>query len=224
MKLTASQIAQIEETLALNQVVFEDIKLELTDHIASDIEVVLSQEEIPFEEAMVIVFEKWSPQLRPSTSFWTPNNMKLPKIVLNKYKVEYKKQFIKGSLIAFFIAFSWAYLSKMIHDERVFEYLKLMLQIIFILEFILIFISKLVIWKSKTTTFNSFFFQKQTAIPLLLFILFLAMGLMPMQFVFPDFKIAIGHNFLIVCYFIWPLRPLKLAFQHFKYMLKLKQI
>ena len=100
MKLTESQIAQIEETLTLNQVVFEDIKLELTDHIASEIEAVLTENEISFNEALVIVFEKWSPQLKPSTSFWTPNNLRLPRILLNKYIVEYKKQFVTGSIIA----------------------------------------------------------------------------------------------------------------------------
>lgn len=222
MKLTSSQIAQIEETLVLNQVVFEDIKLELTDHIASEIEAVLTENEVSFNEALVIVFEKWSPQLKPSTSFWTPNNMKLPRIVLNKYKVEYKKQFVTGSIIALVVAISWAYLAKMIPNETFFGYLRTAFQAIFIIEFTAISISKYLIWKSKTTTFNSFFFQKQTAIPLLFFLLFLSIGLMPMRFVFPDFKIAIGQNFMIICYIIWPIRPLHLALQHFRYMTKLK--
>ncbi len=38
MKLTTEQIAKIEETLVLNGVVYEDIKIELTDQIASEIE------------------------------------------------------------------------------------------------------------------------------------------------------------------------------------------
>lgn len=224
MKLTKQQIAQIEETLVLNQVIFEDIKLELTDHIASEIEVVLVEKECSFEEALVTVFEKWSPDLKPSTSFWTPNNMKLPRIVLKKYKDEYKNQFVWGSLIAFFMAFLGAYAAKTTNNEKVFEYLRITIQTIFIIEFILISISKLMIWKSKATTFKSYFFQKQTTIPFLLFILFLAIGLIPIGLAFTDFKIAIGYNFMIVCYSIWPIRPLHLALQHFRYMSKLKQV
>ncbi len=39
MKLTTEQITQIEETLVLNGLIYDDIKLEITDHIASEIEV-----------------------------------------------------------------------------------------------------------------------------------------------------------------------------------------
>jgi hypothetical protein len=38
MKLTNQQIETIEETLVLNGVVYDDIKLELVDHIATEIE------------------------------------------------------------------------------------------------------------------------------------------------------------------------------------------
>jgi hypothetical protein len=38
MKLTNQQIETIEETLVLNGVVYDDIKLELIDHIATEIE------------------------------------------------------------------------------------------------------------------------------------------------------------------------------------------
>jgi len=48
MKLTTEQIATIEETLVLNGVVYDDIKFELLDHIASEIESECSNEEKPF--------------------------------------------------------------------------------------------------------------------------------------------------------------------------------
>jgi hypothetical protein len=38
MKLTKEQIAKIEETLVLNGLVYDDIKLELIDHIALALE------------------------------------------------------------------------------------------------------------------------------------------------------------------------------------------
>jgi hypothetical protein len=41
MKLTNQQITTIEQTLVLNGVVYDDIKLELLDHIATEIESIM---------------------------------------------------------------------------------------------------------------------------------------------------------------------------------------
>jgi hypothetical protein len=68
MKLTAEQIAQIEETLILNGLIYEDIKLEITDHIASEIEEKISKEKSSFEIVFKEVLEKWKPELQPSFS------------------------------------------------------------------------------------------------------------------------------------------------------------
>ena len=43
MKLTNQQIALIDETLVLNGLIYDDIKLEIMDHIASEIEVLKTQ-------------------------------------------------------------------------------------------------------------------------------------------------------------------------------------
>ena len=59
MKLTAEQIKKIEETLVLNGIQYEDIKLELTDHIASEIEEKTSIQGVSFEIAFHEVFENW---------------------------------------------------------------------------------------------------------------------------------------------------------------------
>jgi hypothetical protein len=58
MKLTNQQITTIEETLVLNGVVYDDIKLELVDHIATEIEseIVVRNLEVVLKE----VFEKWN--------------------------------------------------------------------------------------------------------------------------------------------------------------------
>jgi hypothetical protein len=223
MKLTASQIAQIEETLALNQVVFEDIKLELTDHIASDIEVVLSQEEIPFEEAMVIVFEKWSPQLRPSTSFWTPNNLRLPRILLNKYIVEYKKQFVTGSIIALVAAILLTLVTQSSHNNFFLERLTVTLQTVYCVEIILIISSKFVVWKSKIHTFNSFVFQKQTSILFLICTLIVPVVLVPNLLSEPlDFKLSLARFFMFLTYIVWFIMHLRLAINHFKFVQSIK--
>ena len=67
MKLTNQQITIIEETLVLNGVVYDDIKIELIDHIASEMEAETINEAKPFEIILKEVFEKWKPQLRPTS-------------------------------------------------------------------------------------------------------------------------------------------------------------
>jgi hypothetical protein len=52
MKLTNQQIETIEETLVLNGVVYDDIKLELVDHIATEIESEASIESKLFETVL----------------------------------------------------------------------------------------------------------------------------------------------------------------------------
>ncbi|MFB0909668.1 MAG: hypothetical protein QMA99_01700 [Flavobacterium sp.] len=71
MKLTNQQITTIEETLVLNGVVYDDIKLELLDHIATEIEVLIEGNSLSFEENVQMVFKRWEPQLKPSNSFLT---------------------------------------------------------------------------------------------------------------------------------------------------------
>ncbi|MFD0777676.1 hypothetical protein ACFQZF_03215 [Flavobacterium myungsuense] len=72
MKLSQEQIAKIDEKLTLKGLVYEDIKLELLDHIASDTENVMTDKEIAFEIAFKDVFRKWKPQLQPFKSwFWS---------------------------------------------------------------------------------------------------------------------------------------------------------
>ena len=48
MKLTTEQIDHIEQTLVKNGLDFEDLKLELIDHIASEIEMTMTSDEMSF--------------------------------------------------------------------------------------------------------------------------------------------------------------------------------
>ena len=68
MKLTNHQLMIIEETLVLNGVVYDDIKLELIDHIASEIEEKLNDKKSSFEVVFNEVLQKWKPELQPSFS------------------------------------------------------------------------------------------------------------------------------------------------------------
>ena len=219
MKLTASQIAKIEETLALNQVIFEDIKLELTDHIASEIEVVLIEKECSFEEALVTVFEKWSPELKPSRSFWT--NLLLPKFVLNKYEMESRNQnliTITGACLGTFLLISCTYKST---NQFVIESIKYFFQTLFALELSVVLYFKIRIKKSKKATFYSMLYQNQTT-SILAFLILLTIGIWSVRLGTESLYRQIITNFIVFCYLLLPLLKFKFALRHFKIVQKLK--
>jgi hypothetical protein len=221
MILTPSQIATIEKTLVLNEVIYEDIKLELTDHIATEIEVVLVEKECSFEEALKIVFEKWSPELIPSTSFWTPNNMKLPRIVLNKYVAESKRQFLVLSIGACLGSFILVFFANKINNQNGIEYIKYTFQFFFGIELLLTLYCKLKIKKFKKVTFYSMVYQKQTSF-VVVFIFLLTIGFWSVRLGNENIYRQLISNFFVITYFILPLWNFQLALRHFKFIHKLK--
>ncbi|OYX80801.1 MAG: hypothetical protein B7Y83_18035 [Flavobacteriales bacterium 32-34-25] len=89
MKLTNEQIAIIDQTLMDKGVVYEEIKLELLDHIVTDIE--LETEESNFDVAFSKAMLKWKRELEeinPLGKFVTPRIVKekFSKITTNHYK------------------------------------------------------------------------------------------------------------------------------------------
>ena len=100
MRLSKEQIAQIDATLVENKVVYDDIKLELTDHIASDIEEIMSNEEVPFEVAFKEAFEKWRLQLKPTKSWWLGDKISGPKIFVEEWVKRSKKELLYSVLIS----------------------------------------------------------------------------------------------------------------------------
>ncbi|MDG2433105.1 hypothetical protein [Flavobacterium sp.] len=84
MQLTTEQIDLIEKTLVLNGLIYDDLKLEVIDHIATEIEVLLNKNNTSFDEALVAVFTDWQEQLRPSTSMWIWGTNPIPKMVILK--------------------------------------------------------------------------------------------------------------------------------------------
>ena len=91
MKLSPSQIETIDVFLYKNNVKYIDIKLELLDHIASQIEVVMSNQNNSFEEAYDIVTTNWSPRFRSNSSFFIGLVYFFPQIVLDRLVARVKK-------------------------------------------------------------------------------------------------------------------------------------
>jgi hypothetical protein len=220
MKLTTQQITQIEETLVLNGLKYDDIKLEVTDHIASEIEEKISNEEISFEVAFNEIFEKWKPELRLSSSFWVGFTNSVPKIVLDKWVRITKQQQLKALLIAIVPGLIFTVLiHKYLEKSGVVAMVQIFKTISLLTSFLII-IAKLLIWKSKLKTSFSLIFNKNASAFMVYPILY-GLGMLPMKFDKWDFGSSLFFNVMILSLFIYSIFCLKLAYKHFQFEKKI---
>lgn len=99
MELTTEQIQQIDNYLDNKGLNYIDIRTEVFDHIASDIERQMD-ESINFEKALNLNIKKWNKDLKPTSSWLIGFNYSRPKIVIKKAK----KEVLYLSLFVFFSA------------------------------------------------------------------------------------------------------------------------
>jgi len=162
MKLTVEQIALIEETLILNRVVYEDIKMELTDHIASEIETKITENETDFESAMKEVFESWKNQFTPiNYSYWLGRRFSGPKIATDKMikfaKSEYKWLAVLVVLCIIIFQFDLGlYLSR-----KTLDLLRLTIKGILIFGLATSLLARMTLIKSKWNTTYSVLFKRK---------------------------------------------------------------
>jgi hypothetical protein len=223
MKLSTEQIAKIEETLVLNGVVYDDIKLELTDHIASEIENNIRENDILFEEAFVHAFDNWKEQLRPSSSKWLGTKNVAPRIVIDKMILNSRKLILISIVFVLITTIALTVLVRNFNNEIAIENIRTTLRVVFLLELFFIVVCKYLIWKSKSVT-SFVFIYKKLNIAALGFLFLLGIGLMPLMRTKVDLEINLVSNFIISIYFIWPLCYIKLAYNHFQFERKLSKV
>ena len=104
MQLTKEQIQKVEKYLHNKYFDFADLKVEVLDHIISDIETKMIKENLDFETAFYNVTVKWNHHLKETSSWYFGVAFSAPKIVMEKAKSYYKKQFlVSNTLFAFLI-------------------------------------------------------------------------------------------------------------------------
>lgn len=154
MKLTNEQIAIIDQNLIDKGVVYEEIKLELLDHIVTDIE--LETEESNFEVAFSKVMAKWERELEEINPL---EKIVTPRIVKEKFSKITKNQY-KFSLLAV-VVFSvlMTTITTLNPEEYVYNMLKLVFSSIYFLFCLAAIISMFFIWRTKSKTISGKFFQ-----------------------------------------------------------------
>ena len=153
MKLTTEQIAQIEETLVLNGLVYQDVKLEIIDHIASEIEERMSHEDISFDNVCKSVFDKWKCALEISSSYaWLGAFFKAPRYVIDKLVAYSKREALHIFFSVLVLGFLIAFLVSNIFQKETFKAISLALQGAYTLLMLCTSISMFLIWRSTIKT------------------------------------------------------------------------
>ena len=218
MKLTNQQIAQIEETLVLNGLICDDIKLEVTDHIASEIEEKIYIETSSFEVAFKEVFKKWKPELKPSFSgligFTNPRIMtvKCVKIV--------QRQLFTAITISSLITLALMLFIRNSSYGLVLTNIQEALRSFVLVEFCLIILAWGLIWQSKHQTTYSYLMKKKS-FGLIIFLFMIWIGLFPVMLNHPDAKMAFVSVFSAITYVLITGIYLQLAYKHYEFAKKI---
>lgn len=218
MKLTNQQIAQIEETLVLNGLIYEDIKLEITDHIASEIEEKISNEKSSFEIVFKEVFQKWKPELKPSFSGLI--GFTNPRIMTVKCHKIVKRQLFTVITISSLITLSLLVFVRNSSYGSVLTNIPEALRSFVLVEFCLVILAWGLMWKSKHQTTYSYLMKKRS-FGLILFLFMLGIGGFPVRLNHPDAKIAFVSVFFAITYVLITGIYLQLAYKHFQFEKKL---
>ncbi|WP_347173162.1 hypothetical protein [Polaribacter uvawellassae] len=89
MELTKNQLQEIENYIKSNDVDYIDLKIELLDHITSDVEHKISKG-FSFESAFQFTKQKWNKHFRNTSSIFLGFQHSTSKIVLKKAVKEFK--------------------------------------------------------------------------------------------------------------------------------------
>jgi hypothetical protein len=216
MKLTTEQIQKIEQNLILNGIQYEDIKLELIDHIASEIETKMEIQEVSFEVAFHDVFDNWKHEMKPSSSLWVGLIYSSPKIVMDRWKSTTKLQQFKSLFIAIIPTLGLLSLFKIYNNSAVIDHVLQGLSLVF---FLLIIYYRVIIWKSKKKTTFSLMFSRNSNLILFYMMLF---AIAPLRMNEISFWRNCLSTFLVSWCMVYLFFNLQLVYKHLQFIKKLK--
>jgi hypothetical protein len=155
MELTEEQLQRVAHYLNVKDITYIDLRMEIFDHIVSDIEAKRVAENLEFETAFYAVTDKWNKHLIQESSFYFGLTYSLPKIVLNKAKKVYKKWFFL-SLLVYFIPYILLDNVNITFSKNAISELNVFLQILTVCTLLVFFGFLIIKYKEKNKTTYSF--------------------------------------------------------------------
>jgi hypothetical protein len=99
MELTEQQLQRVEHYLNVKHITYIDLRMEVFDHIVSDIETKMMKGNLDFETVFYNVTDKWNPQLKETSSWLFGIAYSAPKLVMKKAKTSYKKLYLISNFL-----------------------------------------------------------------------------------------------------------------------------
>ncbi|MBG6063389.1 uncharacterized membrane protein YciS (DUF1049 family) [Flavobacterium sp. CG_9.1] len=219
MKLTAEQIEFIDSILLSNGIMYDDVKLEMMDHMASEIEILMEENALPFEENFKLVLDKWKPQLQ--LSFSGLIGFSNPKIITSKCHDLIKNQLLFALFVAGLLTCLVLFLISYSTFNSMFKSIEQVFKSFIVVEFCLVILSLGLVWSTKRQTTYSYLMKKK-GLGVILFLFMIGIGMFPAQLNHPDFKIAFVTIFISIIYVVMGMFYLQFALKHFQFERKLK--
>jgi hypothetical protein len=222
MKLTNQQIDTINETLVLNGLIYDDIKLELVDHIASEIELAMDHKGILFEDALKTAFSNWQGQLQLSTSIWLGSKNSAPRVVIDKWESIQRKEnrlIFNYSFISFIVSFG---IMKLSNHESLTDNLTGFLSLLYLSLWVSIVVLRGILGRNKNDTIFSFIFKKRSRMPLVGLII-IALSWIPNKTLGINSILEISSLYCIFLLLSFTVFTLKLAYKHFQFEKKVSK-
>ncbi|MBB1192432.1 hypothetical protein DNC80_01960 [Flavobacterium sp. SOK18b] len=222
MQLTTEQIAQIEETLILNGVVYDDIKIELIDHIASEIETKTINDSKPYETILKEVFQKWKLQLRPAShNLWLGNGFLAPKIIVDKLANDKKRELFAGAIIVSLVTFAILLLNNKLQSPLALSGIVFFIKIVSLVGALFMLSGKLFLLKSRIKSTYLYRFNKSFYL-ILFYGVLIGIGLFPILPSNKNLEIKAISLIVTLIYLFLIFGNLKLFHKHFQLEKKLK--
>lgn len=221
MILNQEQIHLIDQTLQANGVVFDDIRLELLDHIAADIEKECDCNGLCFDQHFKSVFEKWKPQLRPESGSWWLGNFQAPAFVYSQWVDYSKKQGLLSLVFSVVMALIITGFIVRFPSEKTLTFLADSFRILFTAIVLLVFAARLWIWHTKVKTSYSHLFKKRSLFVFLQPMIY-TVGLIPVKFYNFDFQENLIMAFFYAALLLYGAFDLRLVVRHYETVKKLK--
>jgi hypothetical protein len=169
IELTSTQLAQIESYLTKRNMIHIDIRLEVLDHMISDIELAMEEDEMSFELAFEKTKKEWNKHFKSTSSLVFGVQYDGPKLMIEKAKKLFRMHYFV-LMILYFILFLSIDILQIGIWEKITVYLNYILNTVMVITTICLAYMFYTTGKTKQQTTFSFILKTQRFSLVLLFI------------------------------------------------------
>jgi len=132
MKLNKQQIQKIEDYLNDKKIDYLDIRFEVLDHLASDIETKMETSNIDFKASFEEVKLKWNKSFKETSSLMLGLIYQGPSVVIDKCVKIYKPYLLKGLALIILCGLSYKFLIKnLFSEEMIFDVIFILFSVVY---------------------------------------------------------------------------------------------